>query len=429
MRVQPPRRELRGLLRRAGGYYWTTQGPRKKDDGVGWNIQGGYDYEFWRGTGLGVFIAYHDSAIKLARPRPATAQFIVTGIEVQHRFLPPPPAPPPPPVAAAPTPAPVEKKRSCCEGVNFDFDKSTSGPTRTDPRRGGQDTEGVRQRHRVGRQLYRLDRHGYATIRRSLRRATSVRNYLERARAGSRTDREGVRRNESGGVERDPEGRAQNRRVELIVNVISKRRACERRRRRSCTGPALCARQRVALPLRPRRAQRAPPLGGCAFALRAGFRQLCTARRVNRTISKEGRAMHRSRTVVWACSVVAGAALLALASCGDDNNPPPPNSTTVDISLQEFSVTLDQSTASVGDVTFHVTNNGKTCTRFLVIKTDLPPGAPANLGKRRLRRDGPGADLLDEIEDIDPGDSKDLTAQPERRPLRPHLQHGHAGRR
>jgi len=118
--------------------------------------------------------------------------------------------------------------------------------------------------------------------------------------------------------------------------------------------------------------------------------------------------MHRSSSAVWICAAIAGAALLA--SCGDgNNNPPPPNSTTVDVSLQEFSVTLDQSTASAGDVTFHVTNNGEDMHEFLVIKTDLPPGGLPTLENGAYAEDGPGTDLLDEIEDIDPGDSKDLT--------------------
>jgi uncharacterized cupredoxin-like copper-binding protein len=119
--------------------------------------------------------------------------------------------------------------------------------------------------------------------------------------------------------------------------------------------------------------------------------------------------MHCSRGVVLICSALAGAALLALASCGNDNNPPPPDSTTVDVSLQEFSVTLDQSTASAGEVTFHVTNNGEDMHEFLVIKTDLAPDALPTEENGSYAEDGPGTDLLDEIEELTAGQTLDLT--------------------
>jgi outer membrane protein OmpA-like peptidoglycan-associated protein len=204
-----------------GGYYWTTQGPRKKDDGVGWNIQGGYDYEFWRGTGLGVFIAYHDSAIKLLPSSTSdSTQFIVTGIEVQHRFLPPPPAPPPPPVAAAPTPAPVEKKKIVLRGVNFDFDKSNIRPDAVPIL-----DEAAKTLKEYGNVTVSVD--GYTDSigtdaynqALSLRRATSVRNYLEEHGVpGSRMTVRGFGETNPVASNETPEGRAQNRRVELIVN-------------------------------------------------------------------------------------------------------------------------------------------------------------------------------------------------------------------
>jgi len=80
-----------------GGYYWSTNGPREHDKGNGFNIEGGYNYEFWRGTGLGLFARLDQAVIRpFHESEGQTTQFLTTGFEVRHRFLPPPPAPPHP---------------------------------------------------------------------------------------------------------------------------------------------------------------------------------------------------------------------------------------------------------------------------------------------------------------------------------------------
>ena len=105
-----------------GGYYWNTQGPRDKDDGPGFNVEGGYNYDFWRGTGLGLFIAYHEANLRAFEgATDSDTEFLVTGIELRHRFLPPPP-PPPPPVVAAPVPPPAtgqEEDRAARRELRF----------------------------------------------------------------------------------------------------------------------------------------------------------------------------------------------------------------------------------------------------------------------------------------------------------------------
>ncbi len=206
-----------------GGYYWSTSGPTEHDDGGGYDVGGGVNYEFWRGTALGAFARYHQASIN---PRPGSAEesrlrYLTTGIELRHRFLPAEP-PPPAPVAAAPPPAapaaPVRQK-IVLRGVHFDFDKATiradAKPILDEAARTLQQAGDVHvavngYTDSVGSEAYNQ--------RLSVRRAEAVRAYLEQQ--GVAASRLAV----TGHGEADPvasnataEGRAQNRRVELIV--------------------------------------------------------------------------------------------------------------------------------------------------------------------------------------------------------------------
>jgi outer membrane protein OmpA-like peptidoglycan-associated protein len=204
-----------------GGYYWTTQGPRQKDDGSGFNIEGGYNYDLWRGTALGLFISYHEASIRLFPPSTSSdTKFLVTGLEVRHRFLPPPPAPPPPPPVAAAPPAPPVKKKIVLRGVNFDFDKSDIRPDAVPIL-----DEAAKTLKEYGDVTVSVD--GYTDSigtdaynqALSLRRANAVKNYLERQGVpASRMTVRGFGESDPVASNATPEGRAQNRRVELIVS-------------------------------------------------------------------------------------------------------------------------------------------------------------------------------------------------------------------
>jgi uncharacterized cupredoxin-like copper-binding protein len=107
------------------------------------------------------------------------------------------------------------------------------------------------------------------------------------------------------------------------------------------------------------------------------------------------------------CSSTVLAALLMVGSCGDDNNNGP--TTTVGVTLKEFSVTPDQASAPHGRVKFEVSNVGEDMHEFLVIKTDLAPDKLPTEANGSYEEDGPGTDLLDEIELVNPGETKNLT--------------------
>lgn len=205
-----------------GGYYWSTGGPTENDDGAGYEVGGGVNYEFWRGTALGAFARYHQVAID---PRPGSGEdarlrFVSTGIEVRHRFLPAEPPPPAPVVAAAPPPAPPPaKQKIVLRGVNFDFDKATIRPdamaildqaasTLKDAGEVQVSIDGYTDS--VGSEDYNQ--------RLSERRAEAVRAYLEQhGVAASRLTVRGFGESNPVASNATAEGRAQNRRVELIV--------------------------------------------------------------------------------------------------------------------------------------------------------------------------------------------------------------------
>ena len=96
--------------------------------------------------------------------------------------------------------------------------------------------------------------------------------------------------------------------------------------------------------------------------------------------------------------------VLTSVGCND-----PDQASAVNVTLREFSVTVDQATVPNGSVTFHVTNAGTVPHEFLVIKTDLAPDALPKESNGSYQENGSGTSLLDEIEDLDPGQSKDLT--------------------
>jgi outer membrane protein OmpA-like peptidoglycan-associated protein len=202
-----------------GGGYWETTGPIDHSGG-GWNISGGANYEFWPGTALGLFVAYHQASMRPATVTTSnTTSFIVTGFEVRHRFLPPPPAPAPFVAEAPPPPAPM-KKKIVLRGVNFDFDKYNIRPDATPIL-----DEAARTLQEFGDVTIYVD--GYTDAiggveynqRLSERRANAVKEYLERhGVAASRMTARGFGKSNPVATNDTPEGRAQNRRVELIVN-------------------------------------------------------------------------------------------------------------------------------------------------------------------------------------------------------------------
>jgi len=102
--------------------------------------------------------------------------------------------------------------------------------------------------------------------------------------------------------------------------------------------------------------------------------------------------------------VPAGIALaLVTASCGGGGG-------TVTVTLQEFSVGTDPTSADAGELTFEATNDGPDdIHEFVVFRTDLASTDLPTDENGAVVEDGEGVELMGEIEDIAVGETKSVT--------------------
>ncbi|GIW43349.1 MAG: hypothetical protein KatS3mg077_0631 [Candidatus Binatia bacterium] len=234
-RAQIPLGENVELYATVQGGGFTGLSGRLTQTSPGFLAGGGVDYYLTDHVAVGVFGRWN-RAYQAPRPTflvglspedqgPSDARWAVGGISMKYRFeapaAPPPPPPPPPPVAQAapPPPPPPAKRKIVLRGVNFDFDKATIRPDaarildeavatlKAEP-----DVEVLIVGHTdsVGSEAYNQ--------RLSVRRAQAVKDYLVRhGIAASRLQVKGMGESQPVASNDTAEGRAQNRRVELLV--------------------------------------------------------------------------------------------------------------------------------------------------------------------------------------------------------------------
>ena len=112
-----------------------------------------------------------------------------------------------------------------------------------------------------------------------------------------------------------------------------------------------------------------------------------------------------------ACAPVGSSASATDAASVGASDGPSGGATTVNVTLQEFSVIPESATAPAGDVTFHVTNEGpEDVHEFVIFKTDLEPDSLPTAADGSVDEAGEGLELIDEIEDVPVGESQDVTA-------------------
>jgi uncharacterized cupredoxin-like copper-binding protein len=120
---------------------------------------------------------------------------------------------------------------------------------------------------------------------------------------------------------------------------------------------------------------------------------------------RKSRENRRGPMRVWrqALPPAIGIALITLfTACGGGEQ--------VDITLQEFAVGTVPATAAAGSVTFNIVNNGPDDVHeFVVIRTDLDPNALPTDENGAVDETGEGMDVIDEVEEMEPGASETLT--------------------
>jgi uncharacterized cupredoxin-like copper-binding protein len=110
-----------------------------------------------------------------------------------------------------------------------------------------------------------------------------------------------------------------------------------------------------------------------------------------------------SVALVVVLNAACGAAENVIEDVDDTREP-----TDVNVSLREFSIDPSPAFAPAGTVRFHVTNDGEEQHEFLVIRTELAPNALPRAANGSYQENGEGTELLDEIEMVMPGETREL---------------------
>jgi uncharacterized cupredoxin-like copper-binding protein len=117
--------------------------------------------------------------------------------------------------------------------------------------------------------------------------------------------------------------------------------------------------------------------------------------------------------------MLVGALTFALAACsssdesGEPSYAPSSSDTGADAmggiatTLKDFAITPATTSASAGEITFDVTNDGPSDHEMVIIKTDLAPDALPTDSKGEVVEDE--VEAVDEVEDVAPGSSVSLS--------------------
>lgn len=118
-------------------------------------------------------------------------------------------------------------------------------------------------------------------------------------------------------------------------------------------------------------------------------------------MQREGSAM-AMRTLRWrTVSVVAVFALGAIACSSDGGG--------VGTTLADYSISLDETSGSAGDVTFDIHNDAEQTHEFVVFKTDLAEDQLPTDDNGDVEETGTGVELVDEAEEIEGGSDTSLS--------------------
>jgi uncharacterized cupredoxin-like copper-binding protein len=112
--------------------------------------------------------------------------------------------------------------------------------------------------------------------------------------------------------------------------------------------------------------------------------------------------------LIPALLLVAG---LAFTACDDDDEEDDGGgAATVDVELNEFTVSAAPDSVDAGEVEFVVENIGDETHEFVIAQTDLDADALPTGDDGSVDEEGGGVEVVDEIEDIASGSTQNLTA-------------------
>jgi uncharacterized cupredoxin-like copper-binding protein len=115
------------------------------------------------------------------------------------------------------------------------------------------------------------------------------------------------------------------------------------------------------------------------------------------------------RWVVWALALGLAALALAVPLAVARRQEPTPPGTPVNVLLEDFKVRRDAAVVPAGDVSFRIRNQGPTTHEIIFVRTDLAPDQlPLQDDGLTVDEEGPGVELLEEVEGLDIDDRENL---------------------
>ncbi len=115
--------------------------------------------------------------------------------------------------------------------------------------------------------------------------------------------------------------------------------------------------------------------------------------------------------MLWLAGIAAISAVAV--ACGDDEEEGGGGEAgaTVNVTLGEWVIEPDPASVSAGDITFVASNEGTIEHELVIIKTDLAPDALPTNEDGTVNEDAAGLEVIDEIEEFEPGGSESLTVR------------------
>jgi uncharacterized cupredoxin-like copper-binding protein len=115
------------------------------------------------------------------------------------------------------------------------------------------------------------------------------------------------------------------------------------------------------------------------------------------------------RRWAWALALVLAVLALAVPLTVARRQEPPARGTPVNVLLEDFEVRPDATAVPAGAVSFRILNQGPTSHEVIFVRTDRAPDKlPLQSDGLTVDEEGPGVELLDEVEGLDIDDRQTL---------------------